>query len=169
MLATIFQKSFEPYEEVLAYQKKFSTRMRGIGATATFVGSMRDFNENETVLSMYLEYYPQMTQRHLETILGTAMRRWELEDCFIGHRVGNIFPGEAIVVVASWSSHRAHAFESCRFIMEDLKSNTPFWKKEQTEKGARWVEKNTPGTTMEIDREETDIQSRVPKQREENS
>ena len=162
MRATIFQKPFEPYKEIVTYQKAFKGKMKRIGAAVTFVGSMRDFNENETVLSMYLEYYPQMTQSHLDTILKTAMVRWELEDCFIGHRVGEIFPGEAIVVVASWSSHRAHAFESCRFIMEDLKSNTPFWKKEQTENGPKWVEKNTPGTTTEIESENAHVRSRLP-------
>ena len=162
MRATIFQKPFEPYEEIVAYQRTFKGRMKRIGAAATFVGSMRDFNENERVLSMYLEYYPQMTESHLDSILNAALVRWDLEDCFIGHRVGEIFPGEPIVVVASWSSHRAHAFESCRFIMEDLKSRAPFWKKEQTENGTRWVEKNTPGTTAEIESERAGARPGLP-------
>jgi molybdopterin synthase catalytic subunit len=96
---------------------------------------------------MVLEHYPGMTERHLERIAASAVERWRLDEVLVVHRVGEIRPGDAIVLVAVWSAHRAHAFESCRHIMEDLKSNAPFWKKERTADGSRWVAGNTPGTT----------------------
>ncbi|MGD9601503.1 MAG: molybdenum cofactor biosynthesis protein MoaE [Gammaproteobacteria bacterium] len=118
-----------------------------VGATATFVGTMRDFNEGDTVRAMTLEHYPGMTERHLEDICADARRRWTLLETLVVHRIGDILPGDPIVLVAVWSAHRAEAFEACRFIMEDLKSRAPFWKKETLAGGTRWVSGNTPGTT----------------------
>jgi len=115
------------------------------GATASFVGTMRDFNEGEPVQSMTLEHYPGMTEKHLEKICTEAKQKWDLLDTLVVHRVGDIKISEPIVLVCVWSAHRAEAFDACRFIMEDLKSKAPFWKQESTSEGKRWVDKNTLG------------------------
>ena len=108
---------------------------------------MRDFNEDENVQRMTLEHYAGMTERHLEEICVAANQRWDLMEILVIHRVGDLFPGDPIVLVAVWSAHRAAAFEASRHVMEELKSNAPFWKKEILNDGHRWVAKNTPGTT----------------------
>jgi molybdopterin synthase catalytic subunit len=117
------------------------------GATAMFVGTMRDFNEGDSVTSMVLEHYPGMTEKYLEKLCEQAADRWDILDALIVHRVGKVNPNDTIVLVSVWSTHRADAFEVCRFLMEDLKSRAPFWKKEHLVEGSRWVEKNTPGET----------------------
>jgi molybdopterin synthase catalytic subunit len=136
---------FEPCEELRRYQDSMAGLRGKFGATASFVGTMRDFNEAETVRAMTLEHYPGMTERHLEAIAAEAAQRWDILDSLILHRVGAIAPGDPIVLVAVWSAHRAAAFDACRYLMEELKSRAPFWKKEALEHGTRWVEKNTPG------------------------
>jgi len=98
---------------------------------------------------MTLEHYPGMTERHLETICAEATARWGLLDTLVIHRVGLVLPGDPIVLVAAWSAHRAEAFTACRHIMEDLKSRAPFWKKETTAQGERWVARNTSGVVQE--------------------
>ena len=143
-------ESFDPLQILAEYEVTLGDRKRRIGASATFVGSMRDYNEGVEVQSMRLEHYPEMTERHLASIADEAKRRWQLDDVLVVHRVGDVVPGDAIVLVAVWSGHRAHAFESCRHIMEDLKSKAPFWKKEVTVDGERWVSNNTPGTSAEF-------------------
>ena len=150
MAVQILAEPYEPLVLVGEHEKAFGERRNKIGAAATFVGSMRDFNEGDAVTSMVLEHYPGMTEQHLEAIAEDARQRWQLDDVLIAHRVGEVFPGDAIVLVAVWSAHRAHAFESCRHIMEDLKSRAPFWKKERTADGERWVANNTPGSTAEF-------------------
>jgi molybdopterin synthase catalytic subunit len=143
-------ESFDPYAELRAYEAgAFDARGR-FGATAVFVGSMRDFNEGDSVQSMTLEHYPGMTERHLNSICAEAQGRWPLLDLLVIHRVGTVSPGDAIVLVAVWAGHRAEAFEACRFVMEDLKSKAPFWKKERVVQGERWVSGNTPGTMHEV-------------------
>ena len=144
MTVEILQSAFDPYQRLGEYQSVVRNRGR-CGAEASFVGYMRDNNEGESVTGMHLEYYPGMTDKHLQAIAEEASSRWQLQDILIVHRVGDIQIGDAIVLVAAWSAHRADAFEACRFMMEDLKSRAPFWKKEQLEQGERWVEKNTPG------------------------
>jgi molybdopterin synthase catalytic subunit len=144
MLVDIRKESFNAYREILSYQE--SQNFSGeYGATASFVGSMRDFNEDRKVTSMTLEHYPGMTEKHLNAIAREATEKWRLLDVLILHRIGKVTIGEDIVVVASWSAHRKEAFESCRSMMEQLKSSAPFWKKESTTSGSKWVEKNTPG------------------------
>jgi molybdopterin synthase catalytic subunit len=106
---------------------------------------MRDFNQDTSVQGMLLEHYPGMTENYLEKISREAVRRWDLMDSLIVHRVGELLPGEPIVLVAVWSAHRKAAFEASRYLMEELKSKAPFWKKEQLQEGTRWVESNTPG------------------------
>lgn len=144
MYVSIREQGFDPWDELRAYPGAGEIAGR-YGATAVFVGTMRDINEGEMVQAMRLEHYPGMTERHLEKISREAARRWDILDTMIVHRVGEVFPDEPIVLVAVWSTHRASAFEACRFLMEDLKSKAPFWKKETLPEGERWVERNTPG------------------------
>ena len=136
--------SFDPWEEINLHQQKMGKEGQ-FGATASFVGTMRDFNDGEPVQSMTLEHYPGMTEKHLEMICADANQKWDLIDTLIIHRVGEIEIADPIVLVCVWSAHRTEAFDACRFIMEDLKSKAPFWKQESTTEGKRWVEKNTPG------------------------
>jgi molybdopterin synthase catalytic subunit len=133
-----------PWQELARYEATLPNP-QSVGACSAFVGSMRDFNEGDTVTGMVLEHYPGMTERHLERIAQEAGRRWELEDVLLVHRVGELYPTDPIVLVAAWSAHRRDAFEACRYLMEELKSKAPFWKKELLESGTRWVEHNTAG------------------------
>lgn len=128
---------FDPWQELSQYQASLPKGKHG--ACASFVGTMRDFNLGDTVQTMTLEHYPEMTQHFLDTTAAVAGSRWDLVDCLIVHRYGNIRPGDAIVLVAAWSSHRAEAFDACRFLIEELKARAPFWKKETTDSGTRWV------------------------------
>ena len=138
---------FSPWEAIAQYEAEVvQPAFPGkFGAAATFVGTMRDFNEGDEVQGMTLEHYPGMTEKQLQLILDEAFSRWALLDALLLHRVGELRPQEPIVLVAVWSAHRKDAFEACRYIMEILKSNAPFWKKEQLNSGHRWVEKNTDG------------------------
>ena len=147
MSVRIVEVAFEPYEEVRAHQRGLGDRLRSVGATATFVGSMRDFGSKDQIDMMTIEYYPGMTDKHLRGIEKEARRRWNLDEILIVHRVGDLTPTDPIVLVAVWSGHRADAFEACRFAMEDLKSLAPFWKKERRGSDEHWVSKNTPGFT----------------------
>ncbi|MBK7661111.1 MAG: molybdopterin synthase catalytic subunit MoaE [Betaproteobacteria bacterium] len=113
---------------------------RDVGAVATFIGYVRDLNEGSGVSRMTLEHYPGMTERALEDICDEAFGRWDLLDLRVVHRVGALEPGEAIVLVAVSSAHRGEAFAACEFVMDYLKTRAPFWKKEETPEGARWVE-----------------------------
>ena len=143
MRIEIRSQAFEPYHELTNYQALVTNGQ--YGATASFVGSMRDFNEGDSVESMWLEHYPGMTERYLEKIAQEAIEKWQLLDALIIHRVEEVCPGDPIVLVAAWSAHRAAAFDACRYLMEELKSRAPFWKKEKLEDSTRWVESNTPG------------------------
>ena len=116
-----------------------------IGAVVTFTGTVRGAAGGSPLTSMTLEHYPGMTERYLEKISKEARQRWDIIDSLIIHRVGDLHPDEPIVLVAVWSAHRAAAFDASRFLMEELKSRAPFWKKEVLSTGSRWVEKNTPG------------------------
>ena len=145
MTVEILDRAFDPWHYLAEYRNKGAQRSGQYGATAVFVGTMRDFNQDEPVQGMVLEHYPGMTESHLEKISQEAVRRWDLIDSLIVHRVGELLPGEPIVLVAVWSAHRKAAFEASRYVMEELKSKAPFWKKEQLREGARWVERNTPG------------------------
>ena len=145
MQIQIRHNAFNPWEELANYQNDAVNPVLGFGATTVFVGTMRDYNELEYVSEMTLEHYPDMTERHLQSICNVAQEKWDLTDILLIHRVGLVHPGDPIVLVAVWSAHRKQAYEANRFIMEDLKSKAPFWKKEQLSHGERWVERNTPG------------------------
>jgi len=111
-----------------------------VGAVACFVGTVRDINEGETVQAMELEHYPGMTEKALEAIVEEAKRRWPGSELLIVHRVGKLMPLDQIVLVATTSKHRGNAFASCEFVMDYLKTQAPFWKKEKTASGERWVD-----------------------------
>lgn len=111
-----------------------------VGAIVNFVGVVRDLNDGEQVAEMELEHYPGMTEKALENILTEAKSRWDLFDALVIHRVGPLKPLDQIVLVAVTSAHRGEAFAACEFIIDYLKTNAPFWKKEQTPQGARWVD-----------------------------
>lgn len=111
-----------------------------VGAVACFVGTVRDLNEGSAVETMELEHYPGMTEKSLEAIARQARERWPGSDVLIVHRVGVLKPLDQIVMVATTAMHRAEAFESCAFVMDYLKTQAPFWKKEKTEAGERWVD-----------------------------
>lgn len=111
-----------------------------IGALVTFVGQMRDFNQGDQVISMTLEHYPGMTNKALEAIVNEADARWDLLGIRVVHRVGRLKPLDPIVLVAVASAHRGEAFQACEFIIDYLKTRAPFWKREQTVEGERWVE-----------------------------
>lgn len=111
-----------------------------IGAIASFVGLARDMNEGSGVSAMTLEHYPGMTEKALAALVDEACTRWTLRDVTVIHRVGRLLPGDPIVLVVVASSHRGEAFAACEFIMDYLKTQAPFWKKEETADGERWVE-----------------------------
>ena len=164
MPSEIRSEPFDPWKETQHYQQN-QLEQGKYGATASFVGTMRDFNQGDNVTSMTLEHYPGMTENYLDKIIEEAKQRWDLIDCLIVHRVGDIQPNEPIVLTVAWSAHRKEAFEACRYLMEELKSRAPFWKKEglsddpndkQSDDpsdglgkneniNSRWIDKNTPG------------------------
>jgi len=135
---------FDPLELIQQYQIQLENKKKGqYGATAIFIGTMRDFNEDRRVTAMTLEHYPGMTEVALEAICEEAKQKWPVLEVLVVHRVGAIKPSDSIVLVAVWSAHRAEAYEANRYIMEALKSKAPFWKKEATPNGDKWVSKNT--------------------------
>ncbi len=111
-----------------------------VGAVASFVGYARDVNDGSGVTAMTLEHYPGMTEKALAALVTEASARWSVIDATLIHRVGRLLPGDPIVLVAVASRHRGDAFAACEFIMDALKTRAPFWKKEETPAGDRWVE-----------------------------
>ena len=112
----------------------------GIGAIASFVGLARDTNSGRNVQAMTLEHYPAMTEKALSAIMEEAKQRWSLLDITVIHRAGRMLPGDPIVLVIVASAHRGEAFAACEFLMDYLKTRAPFWKKEETPDGERWVD-----------------------------
>lgn len=112
----------------------------GIGAVVSFVGLVRDINDGQNISAMELEHYPGMTEKALEQIVVQAHSRWALINTLVIHRVGPLQPQDQIVLVAVATRHRSDAFAACEFIMDYLKTQAPFWKKEQTPEGSRWVD-----------------------------
>ncbi len=112
----------------------------GVGAVCCFVGTVRDRNEGDAVASMELEHYPGMTEKSIEAMVDAAFDRFAILGARVIHRVGLLAPLDQIVLVAVTSSHRGESFQACEFLMDYLKTQAPFWKKEQTPEGARWVD-----------------------------
>jgi molybdopterin synthase catalytic subunit len=111
-----------------------------VGAVAAFIGQVRDLNEGSEVSGMTLEHYPGMTEKALEGIVERAKGRWDIFDALVIHRIGALKPLDQIVLVVVTGAHRGEAFAACEYIMDYLKTEAPFWKKEQTDAGERWVE-----------------------------
>ena len=111
-----------------------------VGAVASFLGTVRDMNDGSHVKEMVLEHYPGMTEKSLEEIITQAKTRWDIFNALVIHRIGPLLPEDQIVLVAVTSAHRGEAFAACEFIMDYLKTAAPFWKKEDTPEGARWVD-----------------------------
>ena len=111
-----------------------------VGAICTFIGTVRDRNEGQSVSSMELEHYPGMTEKAIEAMIDEAMLRFDIFTARVVHRVGVLKPMDQIVLVAVTSAHRGESFRACEFLMDYLKTQAPFWKKEQTAEGARWVD-----------------------------
>ncbi len=128
-----------------AYLETARLTANGYGAAASFVGTMRDFNDGSDVEAMELIHYPGMTETQLEKIVDECLAAHDTLEAAVVHRIGRVLPSDTLVIVVVWSAHRKAAFEACRAIMEALKSRAPFWKKELTRDGPRWVAKNTAG------------------------
>jgi molybdopterin synthase catalytic subunit len=111
-----------------------------VGAVCCFVGTVRDRSKEDTVASMELEHYPGMTEKSIEAMVHEAFRRFDLFGARVIHRVGLLAPHDQIVLVAVTAAHRGESFQACEFLMDYLKTQAPFWKKEQTPQGARWVD-----------------------------
>jgi molybdopterin synthase catalytic subunit len=112
----------------------------GVGAVASFIGTVRDRNDGLGVSSMELEHYPGMTERAIEAMIDEALKRFDIRGARVIHRIGLLHPQDQIMMVAVTSAHRGQAFQACEFLMDYLKTQAPFWKKEQTPDGARWVD-----------------------------
>ncbi|MFC0351458.1 molybdopterin synthase catalytic subunit MoaE [Undibacterium danionis] len=136
MLISVQTEDFDISTEIA----KLRANNPAIGAVVSFVGLVRDLNEGLSVSAMELEHYPGMTEKSLETIATQAKQRWNLIDCLIIHRVGLLQALDQIVLVAATSAHRGEAFAACEFMMDYLKTDAPFWKKETTPEGERWVD-----------------------------
>ena len=132
----IQEKDFDVSAEIAALRKGDPR----VGAVVTFLGTVRDMNDGSQVKGMALEHYPGMTEKALQEILDQAATRWDLYKMLVIHRVGPLLPEDQIVLVVVTSAHRGEAFAACEFIMDYLKTAAPFWKKEETPEGARWVD-----------------------------
>ncbi|MES2413404.1 MAG: molybdenum cofactor biosynthesis protein MoaE [Pseudomonadota bacterium] len=127
---------FDIAQEVLTLREG-DTR---IGAVCTFTGTVRDRNDGQNVSSMELEHYPGMTEKAIEAMIDQAMKRFDIFGARVVHRIGLLLPLDQVVLVAVTSAHRGESFRACEFLMDYLKTQAPFWKKEQTADGARWVD-----------------------------
>ena len=136
MTVRIQSEDFDVGAEMAALRKGNAA----IGAIASFVGVVRDVNEGDAVSEMTLEHYPGMTEKSIEAIIAQARERWQVLDALVVHRIGLLKPTDQIVLVLVASAHRGEAFAACEFIMDYLKTRAPFWKKETTGQGARWVD-----------------------------
>ncbi|MBE0621578.1 MAG: molybdopterin synthase catalytic subunit MoaE [Burkholderiales bacterium] len=136
MPVRVQQEDFDTGAEIAALRRADP----GIGAIASFIGLVRDVNDGDAIAGMTLEHYPGMTEKALARIVTEAKQRWDIIDALVIHRVGELKPLDQIVLVVVAGAHRGAAFDACEFIMDYLKTRAPFWKKEQTAQGARWVE-----------------------------
>lgn len=128
----------EPFSQQAEYDALRSNSL-SVGAVVTFVGTVRDINDDDTVKVLHLEHYPGMTEKELSKILEEASDRWQVLGATVIHRVGDLYPGDEIVFVGIASQHRGDAFQACEFVMDYLKTRATFWKKEKTVQGDRWL------------------------------
>jgi molybdopterin synthase catalytic subunit len=132
----ILELAFDPAVEI----SRLTRADKSMGAMVSFIGTMRDINEGDAVSAMTLEHYPGMTEKALGQIVADARQQWDLGDVTVMHRVGRVEPADPIVLVAVTSKHRGESFDACEYIIDFLKTRAPFWKKELTDKGERWVD-----------------------------
>ncbi len=151
MAVRVQTEDFDVGLEMLALRQKNPK----VGAVASFVGVVRDLNNGDDVSALTLEHYPGMTERSLEDIVSEARDRWDIYDALIIHRVGTLLPLDQIVLVLVTSAHRGESFKACEFLMDYLKTRAPFWKKEQTSSGDRWVEARESDTSAAMRWENT--------------
>lgn len=135
----VLETPFAPWTLLAEFEKGEAAKSGRFGATAVFVGTMRNHNQGEVVREMLLEHYPAMTAKELSRIRSQAMQHWPLDQLLLVHRVGRLVPGEPIMLVAAWSAHRQDALAACQHVVEELKARAPFWKKETLAGGERWV------------------------------
>jgi molybdopterin synthase catalytic subunit len=140
MTVRIQTGDFDIGQELISIRLTEHCKNKSIGAIVSFVGQVRDINDGSSVNTLTLEHYPEMTEKALAKIEAEANARWDLIDTTIIHRVGTLQAQDQIVLVLVASAHRGDAFSACEFIMDYLKTSAPFWKKEATSKGVRWVE-----------------------------
>ena len=143
MRVQVSSQPFDPLSVVATYVASQPNLTGRYGASTIFIGTMRDFNDGTAVDAMTLEHYPAMTEKQLARIAQAAADRWSLTDVLVVHRYGELRPGDPIVLVAVWAARRAEAFAGCRHIIDELKTRAPFWKRERTADGDRWVEPET--------------------------
>jgi molybdopterin synthase catalytic subunit len=140
MTVRIQKEDFDLGQELISMRLAGQEKKESIGAIVSFVGQVRDMNDGDAISTLTLEHYPEMTEKALQAIELEAKMRWNIIDSLIIHRVGTLKPQDQIVLVAVTSAHRGEAFSACEFIMDYLKTSAPFWKKEATNQGERWVE-----------------------------
>jgi molybdopterin synthase catalytic subunit len=146
MVVRVQEEDFDVGVELMALRHADASIGARIGAIASFIGLVREMNDGNdgsdgaSVSEMTLEYYPGMTEKALAAIVLEARQRWNIFDALLIHRVGRLLPNEQIVLVAVSGAHRAEAFAACEFMVDYLKTRAPFWKREVTSTGARWVD-----------------------------
>lgn len=128
----------EPFDQNVIYH--WLSEKNSVGATTIFVGKVREMNLGDAVSGLYLEHYPAMIEKALNDIVEQARKRWDLQRIAIIHRIGQLNTGDEIVLVGVSSSHRGDAYSANEFIMDYLKTKAPFWKRERTDTGERWIE-----------------------------
>ena len=129
MYIEIINEEFDPWQKLVEYKRAQLKDKNNIGACSVFLGTMRDINSGDEIKSMELQHYPDMTESYLEKIVENATKKFKIIDSIVLHRVGLVSPSDPIVLVATWSEHRQDAFDATREIMESLKSEAPFLKK----------------------------------------
>lgn len=139
MAVFLRERAFDPWQEIQLHLATNPSLRLQAGANALFVGTMRELNQGHAVTAMTLEHYPAMTARYLADACARAAAAHDILDALVVHRVGTVVPSDTLVLVAVWAVHRAPAFSACRALMEDLKRRAPFWKREETPGGPRWV------------------------------
>ncbi|EQA09165.1 molybdopterin synthase catalytic subunit MoaE [Glaesserella parasuis] len=139
MEQTLIQVQQDPFDQNAIY--KWLSEQHSVGATTLFVGKVREMNLGDSVSGLYLEHYPAMTEKALREIVDEAKSRWELQRVAVIHRIGQLYTGDEIVLVGVSSAHRGNAYHANEFIMDYLKTKAPFWKRETTDHGDRWIER----------------------------
>lgn len=138
MEQTLIQVQQDPFDQNAIY--KWLSEQHSVGATTLFVGKVREMNLGDSVSGLYLEHYPAMTEKALREIVDEAKSRWELQRVAVIHRIGQLYTGDEIVLVGVSSAHRGNAYHANEFIIDYLKTKAPFWKRETTDHGDRWIE-----------------------------